>query len=381
MECLLFSQFLAAVVSLSGEECLALFDEPREVLMARYKSATEYALIEADFLNNRELNVVQTFALYIVARDVFYPKSRSNMSTEVQQDIIPLVAAFHDRMEHVYLAACYDNDPRTWSHRMIGRYFILRLELATPCVFIGSAANSCYPREQRLRIATEHLKIVALLDDSTRARRYWWSFQLKIPMHPIAIVLAEICSRSTGPTINQAWRIMADLESSSRRQVPSVFWRPLQKLLQKAQATRQQMEEELHRQQLMNLDFSRPPIMSEHPCAMSDAPLLTQSELQGAYDPRQKPQEIRGETTDIESIDPRAIEQSDSLYWEGMLNGNNARDLFTMQNMTPIDTTDADTQLLREFDLTTDWSQVPIELGLDDASMPTSMPLAMQSVL
>lgn len=53
---------------MTPEECFTLFEESRDGMISKYKIATEEALIHADFLNNRELNIVQTLALYIVGR-------------------------------------------------------------------------------------------------------------------------------------------------------------------------------------------------------------------------------------------------------------------------------------------------------------------------
>lgn len=62
-----FAMYYAAVTSLSSENCLAYFQEGRDVLLARYKRGTEVALTQADFLNSMEIVTLQAFVLYIVS--------------------------------------------------------------------------------------------------------------------------------------------------------------------------------------------------------------------------------------------------------------------------------------------------------------------------
>ncbi|TDZ20871.1 Aurofusarin cluster transcription factor aurR2 [Colletotrichum orbiculare MAFF 240422] len=67
LECLIFSIYLIAVVSLSDEECRALLDESKEEHLARYRYATEAALSRVDFLRSTDLKVLQAFTLYLLA--------------------------------------------------------------------------------------------------------------------------------------------------------------------------------------------------------------------------------------------------------------------------------------------------------------------------
>nr|XP_036582526.1 fungal specific transcription factor domain-containing protein [Colletotrichum truncatum]KAF6791230.1 fungal specific transcription factor domain-containing protein [Colletotrichum truncatum] len=67
MECLLFSIYLIAVVSLTEQECRDVLDESREKHLARYRYATEAALSRVDFLRSTDLRVLQAFTLYLLA--------------------------------------------------------------------------------------------------------------------------------------------------------------------------------------------------------------------------------------------------------------------------------------------------------------------------
>jgi hypothetical protein len=66
------SIYLAAVTSISPEECLMTFGSERDVLLARYNDSTERALARADFLNSMELMTLQAFTIYLVRLPSFH---------------------------------------------------------------------------------------------------------------------------------------------------------------------------------------------------------------------------------------------------------------------------------------------------------------------
>ncbi|KAJ9614712.1 hypothetical protein H2204_014520 [Knufia peltigerae] len=65
-EALLFSIYYGAVVSMTHEQCRQLLDEDKEMLLKRYRFATEQALARADFLNSSSLMCLQAFAFFLV---------------------------------------------------------------------------------------------------------------------------------------------------------------------------------------------------------------------------------------------------------------------------------------------------------------------------
>ncbi len=64
---ILFAIYSLAVASMSADECQASLGETRGVLLARYRSATLRALVAADFLTTRELEVLQALVLFLFA--------------------------------------------------------------------------------------------------------------------------------------------------------------------------------------------------------------------------------------------------------------------------------------------------------------------------
>ncbi|KAM3086495.1 hypothetical protein ACMFMF_000444 [Clarireedia jacksonii] len=67
LEACTFAMYFAAVTSLKPEECIRYLNEERDVLVARYKAASEIALQESDFLNSVEIVTLQSLILYITA--------------------------------------------------------------------------------------------------------------------------------------------------------------------------------------------------------------------------------------------------------------------------------------------------------------------------
>ncbi|KAK5055180.1 hypothetical protein LTR84_012929 [Exophiala bonariae] len=65
-EALLFSIYFGAVVSLTDDQCLQLLDEPKDLLLKKYRFATEQALARANFLNSNSLICLQAFCFFLV---------------------------------------------------------------------------------------------------------------------------------------------------------------------------------------------------------------------------------------------------------------------------------------------------------------------------
>jgi hypothetical protein len=65
LEALHFSIFHAAAASLNEEECVSKVGEERQVLLRRYRLATELGLAKADFLNTTEISTLQALVLFL----------------------------------------------------------------------------------------------------------------------------------------------------------------------------------------------------------------------------------------------------------------------------------------------------------------------------
>lgn len=71
-ECLLFAMYHFAVRAMSDTECKELLGEDQSALRAKYNTALRYALINADFLRSKDLEVLQAFILFLLAVRAFF---------------------------------------------------------------------------------------------------------------------------------------------------------------------------------------------------------------------------------------------------------------------------------------------------------------------
>ena len=77
VEALLFAMYYAAVTSLTPQECLQMFHDGKESLLARFRAGTERAFSNADFLCECDLETLQALAIFLIAErandDTMYP--------------------------------------------------------------------------------------------------------------------------------------------------------------------------------------------------------------------------------------------------------------------------------------------------------------------
>jgi len=71
IEALMFSIYFLAITSLQNEDCLSMFGEPRNILLARYAHGTQQALISARFLKSLNISTLQAYVLFLVSEMLF----------------------------------------------------------------------------------------------------------------------------------------------------------------------------------------------------------------------------------------------------------------------------------------------------------------------
>lgn len=72
IEALLFAMYYAAVTTMTSEDCTDYFQTDREVLLDRYRSATEYAFANANILLSSDLITLQALVIFLVSHMVLY---------------------------------------------------------------------------------------------------------------------------------------------------------------------------------------------------------------------------------------------------------------------------------------------------------------------
>jgi hypothetical protein len=66
LEALLFSIYTIVVASVSTTDCLSMFACERAPLLAQFRTATQQALVDADFLRTTDFQVLQALLLFMV---------------------------------------------------------------------------------------------------------------------------------------------------------------------------------------------------------------------------------------------------------------------------------------------------------------------------
>ena len=72
LEALMFAIYLMAVTSLQDDEVLEMFNEGRPVLLKKYYLACQQALLNASFMRNPDLTILQAYTLYLVSDNGSY---------------------------------------------------------------------------------------------------------------------------------------------------------------------------------------------------------------------------------------------------------------------------------------------------------------------
>ncbi|KAL9595960.1 MAG: hypothetical protein Q9219_006120 [cf. Caloplaca sp. 3 TL-2023] len=66
MQALMFAIYFAATTSLTQDQCISQFGEPRDNLLKKYRFGTEQALVQAELLNSMEMVTLQALVIYLV---------------------------------------------------------------------------------------------------------------------------------------------------------------------------------------------------------------------------------------------------------------------------------------------------------------------------
>lgn len=67
LEALMFSIYLMAIHTMQDDEVFANFNEEKRLLTGKYCRATQQALLNAEFMRQPDLSLLQAFLLYLVS--------------------------------------------------------------------------------------------------------------------------------------------------------------------------------------------------------------------------------------------------------------------------------------------------------------------------
>lgn len=140
----------------------------------------------------------------------------------------------------------------------LSRIHVLRLRLVVlyPMQRMSTTLES-QPRTRGLKYVVDLLSIVESLAANEYARSFHWHYNTSISWHPLAVALAELCSESTGPLADEAWRVIDKNWARWSIRVASSqeekMWRPVKSLLRRARQARQRSQPQSYQLQALSL--------------------------------------------------------------------------------------------------------------------------------
>ncbi|QKX64187.1 uncharacterized protein TRUGW13939_11360 [Talaromyces rugulosus] len=173
-------------------------------------------------------------------RKLLFPNQIS--FTEKEQMIKSLSLEF----ESLYFQKCDANVPIQWFLSMIGRLLILKmwLSLRYPLQPRGQPLYANTTPDQTLRTAVLILEIMNLYENDPKSSHFKWVGRTWVQWHPLAVVLAELCVQTKGPLVDRAWAVVESVWNTYGERVADttegMLWKPLKRLLKKAQAAYQE---------------------------------------------------------------------------------------------------------------------------------------------
>ena len=161
------------------------------------------------------------------------------------EDKETLIIQMERTLEKQVLAICDPAKPIQWVTAVVSRLIMARLRLALyhpPMHDNRSVVHQSVSRESVLKAAVQNLEYSHLLDTEPAVAQWRWYFKTHVQWHALAATLVELCVMDSGPLVDRAWTIVdAIFEDWAARIADSrngMLWRPIKKLMAKAQAKR-----------------------------------------------------------------------------------------------------------------------------------------------
>ena len=156
-----------------------------------------------------------------------------------------LLDQLEKRLRSEILTHCDPSNPIAWTTSVITRLIMARLRLSLyhpPLHDNRSASHQHVPRDLVLLAAIQNMDCGHLLDTDPAAAPWRWYFKTYVQWHSLAAALAELCVQDRCPLVERAWKIVDvvfdDWAARIADSRSGMLWRPIQKLMDKAQAKR-----------------------------------------------------------------------------------------------------------------------------------------------
>ena len=96
-------------------------------------------------------------------------------------------------------------------------------------------------RDRTFLTSVDVIRYARLLETQQRTMKWGWLFKSYFQWHAIAFLLAELCVRTSGPTVEEAWGVVDEAwpdwdKTSNAKKL--ALWKPVARLMNKARAVR-----------------------------------------------------------------------------------------------------------------------------------------------
>ena len=156
-----------------------------------------------------------------------------------------MVEQLEKRLENEVLVFCNPSNILAWVTAIVVRLVMARHRLAIyhpPMHDDRSPDHQNVSRDKVLETAVQIMEYAHSLDMEPAAAKWRWYFKTHVQWHALAATLAELSVQNKGPLVERAWMIVdtvfddwaARIADSSQ----GMLWRPIKKLMKKAQSRR-----------------------------------------------------------------------------------------------------------------------------------------------
>ncbi|CAM1505890.1 Fc.00g115270.m01.CDS01 [Cosmosporella sp. VM-42] len=186
-----------------------------------------------------------------------------------------LVREYAEKVESTYLASGGYRDKRTRLLRIVGRYWVYKLQLVLYYPLHSPVSQEqLQPRPQGLNIAMEFLKLNEVVEQHPSSAGFAWLYKTYVPWHPVAVALSEICIQPQSSLAQLAWELIESrLGDWSRRVIDTkeaMLWGPIRNLMKRARLARQKFQEQPEVNQVMPMSDIDAAMQDFHTSGMSN---------------------------------------------------------------------------------------------------------------
>lgn len=179
-----------------------------------------------------------------------------------REDRQHLVEELRTRLQDRCLRHCDPSSPFGLFTATVARLIISHTSFSASCPLdrrslSGSSHVRDYEasiRDNLFQTSTDILELSSLLLTNKTVARWSWHSRTHVQWHAVAFVLSEICLRPPGPDCDRAWAVACTVygnwtaTKSEHEKKSSMLWRPIKRLLAKAQYVRDQQQQRSNQQ-------------------------------------------------------------------------------------------------------------------------------------